>query len=395
MRDQTKRHERGAALVELAITAPLFLALIYGSLYLTDIGVFKLKAQEAARHAAWSFTQYPLSDYENFRHPNKFNDARDAVTAEMSTLYEDLEGAIDRPALLPGKYGQTAMAMYQEPTSLDLRNRPVGMLPEWAQIQWAEPLSEMGMILSLLGVGTGSESFVSGPFQRLKLNHMGQVSGRAQVIMLPPIRPGNTLAWLTAQAMAKVGKDRGADLTAWLPRLSGTRLRDTGGGPIEVTLVADSWRVTEGFSAHPKHEGDYSRVVGEINERAVSALPGGSILNFLLNLGGGGGCGLGALSGLQDLTGLSSACPEVHLFSRPYIAQRNGRAYTGSPQPGQSDIFRYTGGQAEGGAVVNFETGALYDDPDNLDGSPYLKALNDRGPYFMGCDRAEERGCWE
>ncbi len=393
MHAQTTHHERGAALVEVAITAPVFLALIYASLYLTDIGVFKLKAQEVARYSAWSFTQHPLSDYEDFDHMQKFRDARDAIAAELPEMYADLDGASDRPTLLPGKWGQTAMASYEEPDSANFTYRKPG-LPDWAQISWAEPLSEMGLVLSVLGFGTGSDSLLSGMFERMEMNTMGQVSGEAVVKLKPPIRPGSR-DWEVAKEMAAVGKARGADLSRWLPSFTGVRLRDTGGGDIAATLVVDPWRVTNGFSAHPRQAGDYARAVGKVNDHAIDGLPGGPLWSFLLDLLGGGDCGLEDLHGREGETGISDACPEVHLFSRPYISQRHSRAYTGSPQPGQSDIFRYTGGQAEDGAVVNFETGALYLDPNNLDDSPYVKALNDRGPYFMGCDRAEERGCWE
>ena len=71
--------ERGASLTEFAVVVPLFLALVYGSLHLCDLGVFKLKAQEIARYGAWGLTQRPLSNYGDarFNHEHAFDDARD------------------------------------------------------------------------------------------------------------------------------------------------------------------------------------------------------------------------------------------------------------------------------------------------------------------------------
>ncbi|MEE8410848.1 MAG: TadE family protein, partial [Myxococcota bacterium] len=277
----SRRGQRGSSLTEFAIVAPLFITLIYGSLYLTDVGNFKLKAQEIARFGTWSFTQHPLSNYEdgNFRHDDSFTDARNAISDDLYDVYYDLDGANDRFLPVPGAWSKTMSAQYVPPTAADLRNRPVQLLPSWAQIQWTSPLSSLGMALSILGFGTGTESLVSGPFQRLRLNRMGKITGRSRVIILPPIRPDEARQSI---AMARHGGVRGADLRDWLP--AGQTLRDTGGGQISNTLVADSWKVHDGASAHPLNRRGYANIVTEVSDNGITALPGGQILAFITGL---------------------------------------------------------------------------------------------------------------
>lgn len=58
-----RANERGQALVELALVLPLFVTLLLFAQWLWEIGQIRLKAQEAARYAAWEATAYPLHDY--------------------------------------------------------------------------------------------------------------------------------------------------------------------------------------------------------------------------------------------------------------------------------------------------------------------------------------------
>ena len=51
--------------------------------------------------------------------------------------------------------------------------------------------------------------------------------------------------------------------------------------------------------------------------------------------------------------------------------------------------------ESYGPSVHKFESGPLYLDPAHPVDSPYNEALKKRGPYFMGCDQAEQRGCWD
>ncbi len=386
------KRQRGASLTEFAIVVPLVVAVFYASMYLTELGAFKLKAQEIARYGAWAFTQHPLSNYEsdNFNHNDRFNRARDAVADELTAVYLDLDGAKDR-ALPIGAWGLTATALYEPAQGSDFRNQPAAFLPTWAQQDWASPLSTIGLILNFLGLGTGTESFASGPFTRLHFNHRGQVSARASVRIVPPIQPDRLRRNV---AVAALGAERGMDLGRFLPTVSGRVLRDENSRPIETTLIADPWKIHEGLSAHPARDSGYARMVQEVSDNGLKALPGGQIIGFLTGLNQS----LKKLpGGLTQIFGFQPSDPRSHLVSRPYTRPRGQQpSYRGTPQPGQVDIFHYVGERAqESGAVTNFETMPLYLDPESASGSKYLESLNERGPNFMGCRTAGKRGCWE
>jgi hypothetical protein len=401
---RASRRERGASLTEFAIVAPLFIAIIYGSLYLCDLGVFRLKAQEIARYGAWAFTERPLSNYgdESFRHSVSFSEARDDVMAELLVVYDDLDGA---HTSLPGASAKTMSAAYLPPTSSDFKNREVQLVPAWANASFAGPLSTLWWILQFVQIGGDVNDLVNGPAKRMKLNEMGQVTAEASVVTTTPL-----VATDASQAaeMARVGASRGADLSRWKPR--GRTIRDRPGRDIQTTLIADSWKVTQGWSTWPggdftdgRDDTHYGNVVQEVSNRGISALPLGPIIQFVMSV-----------AGLKDklpstittaiafATGIPRENPSKHVMSRPYSAPRRYRPTLTTEsdlQPGQAEIFSDTEAEPqEDDAVMKFETGPLYSDPeqtDNEDANPYLKALNRRGPYFMGCDHAETRGCWD
>jgi hypothetical protein len=396
MRTQRNK-ERGASLTEFAIVIPVIVAMFYGSVYLTELGAFKLKSQEIARYSAWAFTQHPLSAYddENLKHNDAWTRARDSVADELADVYSDLDGARDRTLPIEGAWGQTMMAVYQPPSGFSgLSNRPAQVLPSWGQMEWAEPLSGLGMALSILGFGTGTESLASGPASRLRFNNKGQITARANVKTLPPILPNPERA-LKATAMAKLGGERGADFSPWFP--SGREIRDDRNRRMESTLLVDSWRIHDGFSAHPKRSpmSGYARMVGEVSDNGIKALPGGQLIGWLTGLGDQ----LKKLPpGLTVLFGFQPPDPESHLLSRPYSQARTSSRPNpkGQVQRGQVDIFRYTGANRaqESDAVTNFETSPLFLDARGDDKS-YYEALKRRGNNFMGCKQPEERGCWE
>ena len=53
----------GSATLEIALVAPILLALIFYSLVFTELVRARFKLQEGARYAAWELTSHPLSDY--------------------------------------------------------------------------------------------------------------------------------------------------------------------------------------------------------------------------------------------------------------------------------------------------------------------------------------------
>ncbi len=384
-----RRTERGTALTEVALLLPLFVVLIYGSVHLAELGIYKLRAQEIARFGAFATASQPLSSFDDFNHSQKFEQASTRVRDELTSVYRDLDGAREHLLATSGASGKTMSALYAPPAASDLRNRTADALPTWASVEWAEVLSLEGLLFSALGIGTGSDSLVAGMTQRVGMNNRGLISSRANITILPPWRASDAA---TARAMAGAGALRGASLSRWLA--SGQQLRDEDGRPIEVTLLADPWRVEEGFSAIPSAgEHAFAKAVARVNERAVSALPAGPLVSAILSV----------LSVTEKLPseatqflGWQQGSIAAELFARPYTERRAEHPnFNGTVERGQVDIFASTGGKSEGGAVTNFETLPLYTDPKQPHASGYLKALNARGRNFMGCPQSEDRGCWE
>ena len=63
------RGERGAATTELAIVGVLMIPIMMYAAYFYDALQIKLKVQEAARFAAFEWTNNPLHDYVNGHSP--------------------------------------------------------------------------------------------------------------------------------------------------------------------------------------------------------------------------------------------------------------------------------------------------------------------------------------
>lgn len=398
----SRRRTRGSALTELVVFVPVLIAVLYGSMYLMEAGIHKLKAQEVARYATWAFTMRPLSDYgaEDFDHAAAFTRARESVRDELDALYAlDLDAARDGLLALTGKRGQVLSAQYASPAGADLRNGPVSLVPAFAQVDFVEPLSGVGIALAGLNLGPGLDDIVSGMFERLDLDMRSQITGRANVTIHPPIVPADHER---ARAMAGAGELRGADLARWSPPLTGKRLRDRGGAPIANTLIADPWRVTQGFAADPRVTEESKRhflnVVRRFHDRIASAVPGGGLIGGALGLGPLSSSSLAGLAGL--FPGLEPERNDLQVMSYPYTQERQAQRpqTSGSSfaqaEAGQVNLFRAVGRRPqEPRAVQVFETLPLFRDPRQLGASGTFQALRRRGPNFMGCQQVERRGC--
>ncbi|MBI5510979.1 MAG: pilus assembly protein [Deltaproteobacteria bacterium] len=401
-----RQSERGASLTEFAIVMPLFVALTYGSLYLCDAGVFRVRALEIARYGAWALSLKPLSSYgtESFDHQESFSTAQTEVIAELGRVYTDLDGSRSRTLLNPIVTGTTMTALFVPPTASDLRNRELQLVPEWGNPSFSAPLSGLWWVLQLLQVGGDVNDVLVGPTERMKLNAKGQVTSTATLTLLPPLRPADAARML---GLARLGKDVGADLSRFVP--AGWQLRDRAGRDIQATLLADSWRVSQGWSANPgattaaRDDTHFVNIVKQVSQHGLEALPLGPILTIITALAGMTDRLPDQLkTALASLTGVPPEKPEAHVFSRPYSDGRLSRPAVDTDTDlaaGQVSIFADTGGTAQededGSPVHKFESGPLYVDPQRPADSDYVRALEKRGPYFMGCDEAQRRGCWE
>lgn len=370
------KHERGSALTEFAVMMPMIIGVFYASTFLIDLGLFKLKAQEIARYTTWGFTQAPLSEYESFNHNNAFSDAKERSLDELGALYADLDGARTRPSLLPGRSRQSMSAIFETPSAGDMRNEASPILPSVANVDFVDPLSLAGLASSALGVGPSTEAVASGFFKRVGMNDRGLVTGRSRVRVLPPWRAEDV-----GRAVAISQLQGGMDLRTQQLSTVGRLLRDEG-RPIQNALIVDSWRATNSVPTLPNRspKTDVAQVVARLHRRSGSALPLGGLLGTLLGIGGA-----------DDAS--------KYVASRPYLAERSCSSVDRSgfvEAHGQFNPFARAGvtssRRQERGAVANFETLPLFDDPRNMC-SEQLKALNARGRFFMGCAAGEQRRC--
>lgn len=391
-------NQRGASLVELTLFLPLAVAVFYGSLMLTEVGVFRLRAQEVARYAAFGLAARPLHRLEadRPRHDDAFREARDGVRAEIGELYvPDLDGSRSRLVPVPGQTGMTSSAALLPLTNAELANAPADLLPEFADVDFAEPLSALGLGLSMLGLGPGLEDIARGVYDRLGMNTSGQVTGRAKVMIRPPWRPVDAER---GQALSAVAARQGASLRAFLPREAGRLVRGSQGGAIALTLVGDPWRLHDGSTARSDRDAPHElvHVVRYLHAHVQDALPGAGVMNWFVGLSGSTPNFTTGLDAISEQLALSSPKPQV--FARAYATARTQAANPrGTPLSGQVALFDEVRGRpesgGEGGPVVNFETLPLFDSADSPASSRLWQMFRPRGANFMGCPHAEERRC--
>ncbi|MEZ0310730.1 MAG: hypothetical protein ACAI38_03095 [Myxococcota bacterium] len=361
------KQERGSALVEMTVIMPLVVAVIYGSIYLADLGLLRLKALEVSRYAAWGLATRPLSENLHGNHSSAFAYMRNTVRDEVHALYIDLDAAHQWPEI--GVSRLTAGGQLIALTDYDLTSTAAPTVPVIGDIGYAHQLSILGQVARFLGVGPDIDSLVASFFDRLGFNGDGMVAGSAGILA--------SLPWVASDAsrallLAAEGAPRGADLTAWSPTY-GFVLGNEAGLPVMTTLLADSWRLQEGYSALPTRPATFHAVVRRLHGSALRALPAiGPVAAFF--------------AGVNDM----------QVVSRPYLGYRDpwqsGNALF--TETGQINVFEMTGTSIDEASPVQlFETGALFDDPNDKASSPYLRELNSRGGNFMGCPWPERRGC--
>jgi hypothetical protein len=348
----------------MALVVPLAIAAVYASLYLSDLGLFKLKALELARYEAWGLATRPLSDFVGGSAANRLPYVQGGVSDEVTSIYADLDAANDWP--LAGESKITMGAMMMPLTTANLTSTQTPLVPGIGQSGYTDELGLLGQIVATLGIGPNLDSVIGSLYEKLGFDRYGYVTGSSTLAVYLPWIANDANRSIT---LSQVAWQQDADLSGWLP-LGGFVIGDANSGPVQTTLVADPWRLPEGFSAGPLNPQGYTLTVRRMQGGIPQMIP---VIGLVLS----------ALMGSQTLT----------VISRPYNAPR-AAGIAMAPQVGQVDIWQLSGGVSkEPGQVTVFETGALFDDPNNLAASPYFQALNARGNAFMGCPYAERRGC--
>ena len=350
--------QRGSALVEFALAVPLVIALLYGSLYIVDLGLFKLKSQEASRYTAWAVATRPQSSYVTGIVPLVQTFSALGVRDEVQNLYSDLDGAAQWS--YPGVSRLTAGGPL---LPITWTNETAPVIPGIGDNGYASNLSLLGQIVRILGIGPNLDGVMASLFDKLGFNGSGYVKASAPILV--------TLPWIGDDAyrallIANAGAVMHADLTPWSP-VPGFVIADQDNAPIQTALLTDPWRLQQGFGVIPRWSftTGFQLEVQRMERQIPRLIP-------LLGL---------ALPG-------NPGSRTAVVVSRPYT-----QALDPNLRPGQVSVGGMTFSQLEAGAVDGFDTGAMFDDPHNAEQSPYYKEFLSRGVSFMGCTESMKRGC--
>lgn len=298
MLDRRRQSQSGQALTEFAIVVPVVVCLVLFSIYFYELLSVKLKAQEAARYAAWEMTSYQLSDYaaNNPRTKNRalFETARNAIESETWARYEDLDsGSVARVKGLPGK------ALNK------LRGQNFYLATQWdlerVRIRNDEPPEINGNFLFELGFDIGLQ--VAGWIESLLRDFDNPYTAAAMASFLRHQYSAssygfNDEGYVTADVRISVTNrllprhymDQGAD--AWFA--NGFLRRTSVDFNEHVELLADPWKLVEGNDVrHGQHSGGFFRQVdrfflaGEEGKAAAQPIAQLARLAVILGMGGG------------------------------------------------------------------------------------------------------------
>ena len=333
---------RGTATVELAILLPVFVALILFSLFFLELVRTRLRLLEVGRDAAWNLSAHPIADFQTARHQEAFSRAAAAVRRETVNRH------------LGRGWGNGGFAVQRENLSVELKNR------ETRDPQLRPSFSPS----DAPGLGSALFSALGGGIRPiLKQLHL------------------DTADLVTATASADVRNRLFPRSNQWLQRL-----------PIKSRFalrIAD-WHLSEGEDAVMRFRRDEqgnragpSAFYGQLQRMTLFGLRG-RLTQFP---------GMSAVLQLVGGTGLDP--------TMTYLASRNYRPPANSAEDRECDYLREYPESARHGMSNLRRAGPLDSDrPSCFDTSPfrdqaryqdslYIKLFESRGPWFMGCKRAQ------
>jgi len=344
------RGERGNALVEFAIIAPLFFTILLWSMYFFDILQIRLKVQEAARYAAWEVSAYELSDYIGQDHDGRFATAKTEIEDEATQRYEELNSAIE---------GDNKDRRYYtvefDGVTVTLSNEDAPLLASESMADAANNIP--GVPAGLGGILGNMSDTVSEVFGAMGFNTKGRALARAEVDVENHLLPRRFLQNFHSEEFFPSGK---------LGELHFEH---------EHTVVIDPWAVHDG-----------SDVKGSSKEPTISAPDSPFFVQSQrMCLAGAPGIVPGMDSMLQSINQAQSAMANMGFptfLSTPLVSIN----YKGSADSGK-DSLNVSGG------IHDFHTSPMRDAP-QYDQSLYYQVFNQRGEHYMGCPNAQQAECW-
>lgn len=328
-----QREEAGSAAVELALLAPLLVALLGMIVFLGDLGTARIRQRSVVRLAAWELTAHPLSDERRLQHATRWETARASSAAEVERLF----GGGVSTGLLAG-----------------------GVVED---VQW-EPLAvDGGGRLERPPIPAGAG---------ILLENLGSLLQKAGGLQLPLLEKwGFNVKHAGVQVEARVAV-RGTALLPDLPSLVELR-------PARLALQIDPWALDDGADVPLPGEGtDFGRQVGRI------ALFG---LGEKLRSGGAGA--------VLDWLPLNLAAPVVSMNYGPPEQDRSPVSCGGDDALARTG--RWENGPRVGTRRDTLSPVRCFDTlPIDANGfgrgggrkaDPLWRQLRARGPWQMGCNR--------
>jgi len=325
--------ERGTATVELAILAPLLVALLGMVIFVADLGVARIRQRAVVRLAAWEFTSHALSDERDLRHEARWLGAARQARSEVDRIFG---GGVSSGLLARGRVD----AIRLEPLGLDGGDR----------IERPAVPGGFGAVLTALGDLLQRAGALQRPLLRrwgLNVSHVGVV----------------------AEAGIEVA---GTGLLPDLPRRIAPR-------PARLELQVDTWALDDGADVPLPGTGtDFGRQVGRIalfglGEKLRSARAGAAL----------------------DWIPFQLAAPVVSMSYGPPAGDRSPVSCGGDDplaRTGRWENGPRVGTKKDGMSPVRcFDTLPIDANGFGAGGGrksdPTWRQLAARGPWQLGCDR--------
>lgn len=333
---------RGTAMVEMAVLLPVFVALISFSLFFLELIRTRLRLLEVGRYAAWTLSAYPIADFQTGRHQEAFS--RGVAAVRRDTLNRHLAQG----------WGNGGFAAPRENLDVELKNSETPDTQPRLSFSSSDAKGLGSALFSTLGDGTRPL------LRRFHLDTADLVTATASVDVLNRLFPGSS---------------------QWLQRL-----------PIKSRFalrIAD-WHLSEGEDAMMRFRRD------EQGNRAGPSAFYAQVQRMTL---------FGLKDRLTQLPGISTAFQLVGGAgfdpTMTYLASRNYRPPANSAEDRDCDYLREYPETARHGMSNLRKAGPMDSDrPSCFDTAPfrdqaryqdslYIKLFESRGPWFMGCKRAQ------
>lgn len=347
--------ERGTAMVEFALTAPLLVTILLFSIFITDLVRVKLKLQEASRYVTWEMTSYVLTDFGNGDHAAAFDQAMNKTVAEAQEMYKDLDSVEDSAG--------SGQVFDYEPMTVQVRNLDAPLLNQ----SLGGGGGFFGTLLSALNGGLNTGLNLWG------FNTKGRVE--ADVTMKVNNKFLNKNFYNSpGDGMFTVDQHGGTDLSSLTMKS-------------RLTMTASGWHLPDGADQTVQQR---SNMAGDHNSDN-DGKPGGLYLQVNRMTYGGAKDGLDRM--VPFIADLLQWLPLPHFFGT-YVVSHN---YMESPDPAHPE--RTAGNRANNCNVTNVRPGgyngfhnmAADTDTNDSDHPPLFKDHGDKDELMRCFDTAPFR----